>query len=80
MASKYFYIVDHFEPFPRSEYGGLWNVIADNDEECFDLIVEEDGGFGEEYYSNLRQNINNARVFALSEDSNISRVVESFTT
>lgn len=78
--TKYLYIVDHFEPFPRSECGGLWNVIADNDEECFDLIVEEDRGFGEEYYSNLRQNITNARVFALSEDNNTSRVVESFTT
>lgn len=77
---KYLYIVDHFEPFPRSEYGGLWNVIADNNEECFDLIVENDGGFGEQYYSNLRQNINNARVFALSEEHNTSYVVESFTT
>ena len=78
--TKYLYIVDHFEPFPRSEYGGLWNVIANNDEECFDLIAEEDGGYGEQYYSNLRQNISNARVFALSEDNNTSRVVESFTT
>ena len=78
--TKYLYIVDHFEPFPRSEYGGLWNVIADNDEECFDLIAEEDGGYSEQYYSNLRQNISNARVFALSEDNNTSRVVESFTT
>lgn len=77
---KYLYIVDHFEPFPQSEYGGLWNVIADNNEECFDLIVEKDGGFGEQYYSNLRQNINNARVFALSEEHNTSYVVESFTT
>ena len=80
MMTKFLYVVDHYVPFPSSEYGGLWNVIADNDEECFDLIVEEDGGFGEEYYSNLRQNINNARVFALSEDNNTSRVVESFTT
>jgi hypothetical protein len=78
--TKYLYIVDHFEPFPRSEYGGLWNVIANNDEECFDLIAEEDGGYGEQYYSNLRQNISNARVFTLSEDNNTSRVVESFTT
>lgn len=77
---KYLYIVDHFEPFPRSKYGGLWNVIADNNEECFDLIVENDGGFGEQYYRNLRQNINNARVFALSEEHNTSYVVESFTT
>ena len=39
---KYLYIVDHFVPFPQSEYGGLWNVIAEDDNECFDLITEQD--------------------------------------
>jgi len=80
MASKFFYVVDHFEPFPRSEYGGLWNVIADNDEECFNLIAEEDGGRGEKYYSNLRQHINKATIFTLSEGNGASRVVETFIT
>ena len=36
------YIVDHFIPFPQSEYGGVWNVLASNDEECFDLITDAD--------------------------------------
>lgn len=79
MASKFFYVVDHFEPFPSSEYGGLWNVIADNDEECFDLIVEE-SAFAEEYYSNLRQNIEKATIFTLGEESGTSRIVEYFIT
>ena len=35
---KYLYIVDHAISFPCSEYGGLWNVIAENNDECFDLI------------------------------------------
>ena len=39
---KYLYVVEHYVPFPQSEYGGLWNVIAHDDEECFDLITEED--------------------------------------
>ena len=42
MAQKIFYIVEHYVPFPQSEYSGLWNVIVEDDEECFDLITSED--------------------------------------
>lgn len=76
---KNLYIVDHFIPFPISEYGGVWNVIAEDDEECYDLIVEQDQEFNTEYYPNLRDRIMNARVFALAEEVE-SQVVESFTT
>ena len=80
MAQKFFYIVDHYIPFPSSEYGGVWNVVAEDDDECFDLISAEDNGnFYEKYYSNLKENILNARTFALAEDVE-SFVVESFTT
>ena len=47
MTQKFFYIVNHFVPFPSSEYGGIWNVVAENDDECFDLIAERDEGFNE---------------------------------
>ena len=40
--TKLFYIVDHYVPFPSSEYGGIWNVIAEDDNECFDLITSAD--------------------------------------
>jgi hypothetical protein len=79
MTQKFLYIVDHFAPFPTSEYGGLWNVIASNDEECFDLIVEADQGWNTGHYANLRENIQKSQYFALSEDLE-SCVVESFTT
>jgi hypothetical protein len=80
MAQKYFYIVDHYIPFPSSEYGGLWNVIAEDDDECFDLIAaEDDSNFYEQYYSDLRENVMNARVYAIAEDVD-SCVVEQFTT
>ena len=78
MAQKFLYLVDHFERFPRSEYGGIWNVIAKNDDECFDLIKEYDNGFNENYV-NLRENVIKAERFALSEDEE-SRIVTSFTT
>jgi len=80
MAQKFLYIVDHYIPFPSSEYGGLWNVIAESDDECFDLIsAEDDGNFYEKYYSDLRENILNSRTYALAESVE-SGVVESFTT
>ena len=80
MAQKFLYIVQHYVPFPTSEYGGLWNVIAEDDDECFDLITAEDNGnFYEKYYTDLRENILNSVTFALAEDVD-SAVVESFTT
>jgi hypothetical protein len=80
MAQKFLYIVQHYCPFPTSEYGGLWNVVAEDDDECFDLIVaEDDDNFYEKFYSDLRENILNSQTFALSEDIE-SQVVESFTT
>jgi len=80
MAQKFLYIVQHYCPFPTSEYGGLWNEIAEDGDECFDLIsAEDDGNFYEKYYSDLKENILNAVTFALAEDVD-SEVVESFTT
>ena len=79
MTTKFLYIVDHYIPFPSSEYGGVWNVIAQNDDECFDLITAGDDDFYSEYYTRLRENILNAQKFVLANDES-SRVVESFTT
>ena len=80
MAQKFFYIVDHYVPFPSSEYGGIWNVIAENDDECFDLITEVDeGDWNSQYYSNLRENILKSATYALAENIE-SCVVEEFTT
>lgn len=77
--TKYLFIVDEFVPFPSSEYGGIWNVIAENDDECFDLITDYDQEFNQKYYTELRENIINARKFELSENLE-SCVVEAFRT
>jgi len=80
MAQKFLYIVQHYVPFPASEYGGVWNVIAEDDDECFDLISADDNGnFYEKYYSNLKENILVSTTFALAGDVD-SGVIESFTT
>lgn len=78
---KKIYIVDHYLPFPTSEYGGLWVVLADNDNECFDLIADYDDSseYNQQHFATLKENIIKARVFAVeSEDE--SYVVDSFTT
>ena len=80
MAQKFLYIVDHAIGFPSSEYGGIWNVIADNDDECFNLISNSYQYEGyEEYFGKLRENVIKAQKFALANDES-SRIVESFTT
>ena len=79
MAPKFFYIVNHFVPFPTSEYGGIWNVIAESDEECFDLIAEQDESYNEQYYGQLRENIMKSMNYELAEDLE-SGIVEEFTT
>jgi len=76
---KSIYIVDHFVGFPISEYGGIWNVIAEDDDECFDLIVNSDGEENVECYGQLRENIMKSLKFSLASDE-VSRVVDSFLT
>ena len=76
---KYFYVVEHYVPFPQSEYGGIWNVIAEDDNECFDLIVAQDQEMYVQHYPQLRHNIQNARTYALAEELE-SYIVEEFTT
>lgn len=76
---KYLYIVDHFIGFPQSEYGGVWSVIAENEDECFDLIVQDDNDTYPEYYVNLRAKVEKAQRFALVDDE-VSRVVDRFLT
>jgi hypothetical protein len=76
---KYLYLVNHFVPFPSSEYGGLWAVTAQDDDECFDLITDYDDGFNQKFYVELRENIVDGQRFALQENEG-SRVVEAFTT
>ena len=79
MTQSYLYIVEHFLPFPISEYSGLWNVIAKNDNECFDLIVSEDNNQYSEYYNKLLENIIKAQKFALKDEYQ-SSVIEAFLT
>lgn len=65
---KYLYLVSHSPD--RSEYGSLFNVIAENNEECLSLILDS----SESDYTillddeSLEQDVVNAKRFALNEN------------
>jgi hypothetical protein len=77
MAQKFLYLVNYYVPISHSD-GGLLNVIAETEDECFDLIVDWDNEQWVEYYGKLRENVIKAPRFALAEEEQ-SRVVETFT-
>ena len=45
---KNLYILDYWVPFPTSEYGGLITLIAESDQEAFELLSDEES-FPEDY-------------------------------
>lgn len=81
MAQKFLYIVNHAIGYPSSEYGGIWNVIAVSNEECFDLISNHfHYNTHQEYFRKLRENIINSLKFEIKDETQQSRIVESFIT
>jgi len=75
---KYLYIVDYWVPFPSSEYGGVINVISENDVECHDILRDSDD-YDDRYESKIMERVVAAPRFALVDEEE-SRIVESFTT
>lgn len=75
---KYLYIVDYWVPFPSSEYGGIINVIAENDIECHDILRDSDD-YDDRYESKIMERVVAAPRFALVDEEE-SRIVEHFTT
>lgn len=75
---KRLYIVDYWVPFPQSEYGGVINVIAENDNEAFQLLSSEKE-FVPGYEERIMPNILRAQKFDLSSEYK-SMVVDAFVT
>ena len=76
---KQIYLVDYWVPFPSSEYGGIINVIAENDNECHDLLANF-GGFDDTYNDRIMANVVKAPRFELVNQEEESRVVDAFLT
>jgi hypothetical protein len=76
---KYLYIVDYWVPFPSSEYGGIVSVIAENDQECHDILRDSEVSYNRTYDGKIMENVVKASKFALV-DKEESRIVDCFTT
>ena len=76
---KSLYIVDYWVPFPSSEYGGVINLIAEDDEEAFDLLNDEEGLNLPGFERNLMENVRKAQKFSLVDEYE-SGIIEAFTT
>ena len=75
---KYLYLIDFWVPFPSSEYGGLINLIAENDTEAFSILSQE-GSYDERYVNLNMPNVVSAQKFKLSDEYE-SGIIDSFTT
>ena len=76
---KYLYLVDYWVPFPSSEYGGLLNVVAENDNQCHDILLDWRDECDTKYDNLIMEKVNVAPVYALADDIE-SGIVETFTT
>ena len=76
---KYLYLVDYWVPFPSSEYGGLVSVIAENEQECHDLLRDSEISYNSTHDNKIMERVINAHKFALVDEEQ-SRIVDSFTT
>ena len=76
---KYLYLVDYWVPFPSSEYGGLLNVVAENDNQCHDILLSWRDECDTKYDNLIMEKVTTAPVFALANDED-SGIVETFTT
>ncbi len=75
---KYLYIIDYWVPFPQSEYGGLINLIAEDDSEAFELLASEEQ-FNTDYTDRIMANVIKAQKLPLKDDYQ-SGILDAFTT
>tara|TARA_B100000902_G_scaffold75756_1_gene80592 strand:- start:419 stop:655 length:237 start_codon:yes stop_codon:yes gene_type:complete len=76
---KYLYIVDYWVPFPQSEYGGQINVVAQSDQQCFDLCLGLNDGYQEDHVGNILPKIKQAIRLKVDASEDVG-IVSSFTT
>tara|TARA_R110002020_G_scaffold87507_2_gene215688 strand:- start:264 stop:530 length:267 start_codon:yes stop_codon:yes gene_type:complete len=87
---KRLYIIDYWVPFPSSEYGGMIVLIANNNKEAEQLLVEQseernniiDAHLGVrkgEYDANILLSVERASSFELSGNPD-SGIVRTFLT
>lgn len=75
------YIGRYWIPFPSSEYGGTWAVIAENVDQCVDILCRTTYHGYEEYDSEVPRVVAEATCLTLDPEQNyIPGVVDYFFT
>lgn len=77
--AKYLYIIDYWVPFPESEYGGLINLIAENDQGALELLTDEMNQQTIDYPEQCLKNIISAQKLMLTGDYE-NGIIEVFCT
>ena len=73
---KYLYILNYWEP----KREGILNVIAENEDECFDFLSNEDEPFHNHIFLNLiKPAIHKAQKLTLT-DNYQSGIIDAFIT
>ena len=71
------YIGKYCVPFPSSEYGGTWTVIAENEAQCVELL--KGGAWDDQYEDNIAGAVAESKRFGLTGDP-APMVVDTFYT
>ena len=75
---KYLYILDYWVPFPASEYGGLITLIAEDNQEAFDILSNEDQLESDYGHLIMEQIVKSTRLELADEYE--SGIIDVFTT
>lgn len=76
---KFIYVGEFWVPFPSSEYGGSWSVIASNKNEVATLLRNQVTEYYKQYDENMLESIEKAKYFELACQPK-SMVINTFFT
>ena len=67
------YIVEHWIPFPMSEYGGVWILIADSDEQAVDMLCDfhPSLNYRNEWQPTIEKQVKEAKKIVVADDEPI---------
>lgn len=71
------YIGKYWAPFPSSEYGGRWTVIAESEAQCAELL--KDCNYDKRYIDSIAGAVAESKRFGLTGD-HVPMVVDIFYT
>ena len=73
------YIGNYWVPFPSSEYGGTWVVMAENDDQVIDIL--KGTSYDDEYDDLIPNAVLQAKVFSLDKNETFEpKIIETFYT